>query len=495
MALEYHSSMTPEVKQFLVEMLVQSPVSALEWMKANTADSGVQRRAYLDIRQHVTQFLAGRTSREWLIMPGLRGTGKTTLLTQLYNSSELRPHHKFYLSLDKVKSVGGRMIDVIAVIEEAIDGKIEDSDKPVFILLDEVQYLDDWALVIKTIADRSKKLFVVCTGSSAIMLQTNPDIARRTDVIKIHPLCFTEFVMMEQAHNGQQIKFPVKGVGSGIRSALFESRNATQVYAALSELQPGVNEYWSGLDKAELIRKYFSYGTLPFTLTLPNEAVIWARIYQTLSEVLARDVDALAKFDGQTVSALPRLLFLMAHSEQISHNGLSGKLGLHIRTVRSVLDELEKTEIVTAIKPKGSSYGKVTKPYKYLFTSPAMRLALVNSGGAIKVEDDSRSKLRGQLLEDIVGMYLKRIFIDAQKKALVEYDTAKGGADFIVSASGEKKDSMAIEVGVKKTTNRQAVQTLEELKGRYGMVITDRPLSIDTANKVLYVPLEYFLLA
>src|ERR1039458_7848544 len=124
--------MTPEIKQYLVEMLVQAPVSALEWMRANTANSGIRRRAYLDIDRHVRQFLSGVTSKEWIIMPGLRGTGKTTMLTQLYNSPELRTHHKFYLSLDKVKSVGGRMLDVIAVIEEVIGGKIENSEKPVF---------------------------------------------------------------------------------------------------------------------------------------------------------------------------------------------------------------------------------------------------------------------------------------------------------------------------------------------------------------------------
>lgn len=487
--------MTPEIKQYLVEMLAQAPVSALEWMRANTANSGIQRRAYLDIEQHARRFLEGTTSKEWIIMPGLRGTGKTTMLTQLYNSPQLTTHNKFYLSLDKVKSVGGRMLDVIAVIEEVIGGKIEESDQPVFILLDEVQYLDDWALVLKTVSDRAKKLFIICTGSSAIMLQTNPDIARRTDLIKVHPLCFTEFVMIEQAHRGVQIKYPVKGVGSGIRSILFESKNVSQVYTGLAALQSGVNEYWHSLNKAELIKKYFSYGTLPFTLTLPNESVIWARIYQTLSEVLTRDVDAMAKFDRQTISILPRLLFLLAHAQEISMDSLSRTLGLHIRTVRSILDELEKTEIITAIKPKGTSFGRVTKPYKYLFTSPAMRLALVNSGGAIKVEDTSRSKLRGQLLEDIVGMYLKRIFIDAQKKAIVEYDTAKGGADFIISATGEKKDAISLEVGVKKTSNRQAAQTLEELGGKYGMVVTDQPLSVDTEHKVLYVPLEYFLLA
>lgn len=494
--MEYHRDMLPEVKQYLVEMLAQAPVSAYDWMVANTANSGVKRRAYIDVEKHVRNFLDGQTNKEWIIMPGLRGTGKTTMLTQLYNSDYLKPHAKFYLSLDKVKSVGGRMIDVIAVIEEVLGHKIEDTNEPTFILLDEVQYADDWALVIKTVIDRSKKLFVICTGSSAIMLQTNPDIARRTDIIKVHPLCFTEFVMIDQAHNPaiSDIRFPVAGVSSGIKSALFSSSNASQVYARLAELSPSINQYWSGLDKPELIRKYFSYGTLPFTLTLPNESVVWARIYQTVNEVLARDVSSLASFNQQTISSLPRFLFLLAQSEQISLNRLSSTIGIDIKTVRAVLDALESTEIITAIKPKGASFGKITKSYKYLFTAPAMRLALVNSGGAIRVENDGRSSLRGQLLEDVVGLYFKRMFLDSNNKAIVEYDTSLGGADFIISQTGEKKDSIAVEVGVKKSTSRQALQTLSELKGKYGLVITDQPLKVDASNNTLFVPLEYFLL-
>ena len=487
--------MNPEVRQLLTEMLAQAPVSAYEWMIANTADSGIKRRAYLSLEKHLNNFIEGRTDREWLILPGLRGTGKTTILTQLYNSAALKDSAKFYLSLDKVRSVGGRMIDVLTVIEEALGQKIEQSNEPVFILLDEVQYLDDWALVLKTVADRAKKLFLVCTGSSAILLQRNPDIARRTDVIKVHPLCFTEFVMIDQAHNDKDsIKFPVIGLSTKLRDALFTSSNATQAFNRLATLNNEVNSYWTGLNKPEAIRKYFSYGTLPFTLTLPNESVIWARIYQTLSEALARDVNSLGKFGAHTVASLPRLLFLLAHSERKSLNKLADTLSIDIKTIRSVLEELESTEIITAIKPKGASFGRIAKPYKYLFTSPAMRLALVNSGGAIKVESDSRSKLRGQLLEDVAGMYFKRMFMDGQSKAIVEYDTAEGGADFIISLTGEKKDSIVVEVGVKKTTSRQVAQTLGELNGRYGLIVTGQPLNIDTVNNSVYVPLEFFLL-
>ena len=84
--------------------------------------------------------------------------------------------------------------------------------------------------------------------------------------------------------------------------------------------------------------------------------------------------------------------------------------------------------------------------------------------------------------------------MDGQSKAIVEYDTAEGGADFIISLTGEKKDSIVVEVGVKKTTSRQVAQTLGELNGRYGLIVTGQPLNIDTVNNSVYVPLEFFLL-
>ena len=55
-----------------------------------------------------------------MIMAGLRGVGKTTLLAQLYLHPELRSATKFYLSLDQAQLLGAEMTDVVATLEHKL---------------------------------------------------------------------------------------------------------------------------------------------------------------------------------------------------------------------------------------------------------------------------------------------------------------------------------------------------------------------------------------
>jgi predicted AAA+ superfamily ATPase len=301
--------------------------------------------------------------------------------------------------------------------------------------------------------------------------------------------------MIKQAHDQQTISMPIKGLARTLREALFDPESAEACYQRLLSVSDSVTRYWqgTGFNRNDLFGEYLAYGTLPFTLDLPNRATVWDRINRILNESLDRDVTKFGRFDNDTVSAIPQLLFLLASSVEISINRICTTLRMNQRTVTAVLNALEKTEIITAIPPKGAHNGNIKKPDKYLFTSPAMRAALCNFGGI--VTPDNNSSLKGKLLEDIVGMYLKRLFLDAPlTRAIVEYDTSKGGADFIISPDGQRKHSIALEVGSNKTTFRQAIQTVDDLKGKYGLVITSGELAIDETKKIVRVPLEYFFL-
>jgi predicted AAA+ superfamily ATPase len=301
--------------------------------------------------------------------------------------------------------------------------------------------------------------------------------------------------MIKQAHLKRPITMPIPGLARSLREATFGARSAKDAHGQLKLLEDQVALYWTrtGFKRNELFGEYLAYGTLPFTLDLPNRATIWDRINRTLSESLDRDVTSFGRFDSATVSAFPQLLFLLASSGEVSINGLGNTLQMNQRTTTAVLAALEKTEIITAIPPKGAHNGQVKKSAKYLFTSPAMRAALCNFGGIITPDDNTA--LKGSLLEDIVGMYFKRLFLDAPlARAIVEYDTAKGGADFIISPDGQRKNSLAFEVGAGKKTSRQAVQTLQDIGGKYGALITSGNLDIDETSNVLRLPFEYFFL-
>ena len=486
--------MNTDLKDRILEIITSAPADRSNWIEANTQNSGIQRRAFMKAKMHLDNFIKTPSNNNWLIMPGLRGIGKTTILTQLYNQTPSPNNRKFFISLERVRLIGGSMEDVIDVIEEVAGEKLDSIDEPIYIYLDEVQYLDNWSLSLKTVFDRTRKIFIACTGSSAIALQTNPDIARRSLKIPIHPLCFTEYVMIRQSTEGlRNITFPDTGLAKELKKILFDSANEQEVYIGIQNLRLRISNYWRRLDdRQSYVNDYVKFGTLPFTLHDTAETIRWQKINALLTESLARDVDSTEKFDSATRSMFPRLLFLLASSDVISHANIASTLNINVRTLISMLDTLVKTEIIHPILPRGSAYKQVSQPIKYLFTSPAIRTAICTSGGILG--EERASHLRGRLLEDVVGMYLKRIFNPSETPAIVEYDYGSGGADFIVSRTGQKGNSIAIEVGVKKRTAQQTHTTLKRIDAKYGLIISGANLSIDSSKKSVFVPFEPFLL-
>ena len=75
-----------------------------------------RRHIWADIDRYVAQFLTDYPN-QCLIMPGLRGEGETTILTQLYehpalvNSANVR---RFYLSFEKLALTGFSVDDLVS---------------------------------------------------------------------------------------------------------------------------------------------------------------------------------------------------------------------------------------------------------------------------------------------------------------------------------------------------------------------------------------------
>ncbi len=99
---------------------------------------------------------------------------------------------------------------------------------------------------------------------------------------------------------------------------------------------------------------------------------------------------------------------------------------------------------------------------------------------------------KGKILEDTVGLYLNRIF-SGKPDTSVTYDSAAGGADFIVRQS---KDMIVLEVGYGDKSFRQVVTTMAKVgvNARYGIVVSQSPLALDEAKNAVSIPLSYFLL-
>lgn len=465
--------------QFVRDQIAQGLFRTRAYVFNDRGERNPQRNMFLRIQKHVRDFMSGDASVRWLIMPGLRGVGKTTLLAQLYHDTDVPVERKLFLSVDQVtQTFGASLQEIIQVYEEAVSGSFERLENPVFLFLDEVQYDRRWAGFLKTVYDRTRKVFIIATGSSALMLNVNADVARRAVSEKLYPMSFTEF--MEIKHN----KYEEKGLGVQLRKALLDSQSAQEVHGQLSSVEQAVRQYWLNIERQE-ISHYINYGTLPYMVALKNEALVYDQIKKSLERVISVDIPQIGRFRPDVASKFPMLLYAIADSEQISLNSLSRAMEIGRPTLMHMLRTLEQTETIIRVYPYGSHRLQVRKPSKYLFTSPAFRAMYFRFIGSTQRQE----VYEGKLLEDTVGLYLGRLC--EQRLISLTYDSAAGGADFIVR---NNNGSIAAEVGRGQKGFQQVARTIKKVKAKYGLVISSSELKMNTERFAVAVPLEFFLL-
>ena len=532
-------------QKFLVERLQYFSKNHQRLIDQKLLGSKLKRDVYFDLKKQLDDFNQDPTcGNKWFILGGFRGVGKTTVLLQLYQhllkQGPQLANRAFFLSLDETYDQGLTMTDVISAIESQLDQKsIYEYPQPVYIFLDEVHFVPKWAIGAKTLYDNCPKVFLVCTGSSAIDLWINADVARRTKLINMQPLSLNELLiagnLVDQTKQytpqsktklndlgSLATKKPIKDLGKKINQALFSSKNATEVHQNLTVLQPQVDKYYSSssptLQPETLIEAYLhNYLSMPYIASRittkfklekadsgaivnfcnpDNEGEIRIEIRNTINQVVLKDIDVLGKFNLETKMSYTSLLNLLANNQVNNLRSISKALKVNHQTLRAMLQVLIKAQIICRIPPLGASFSKISKPYKYLFSSPAIRQAL----SEVVIADDNQDQhriglLKGRLLEDAIYMTLHRLFVSQPLDKRVEYDASDGGADFIVMPpTGLLEEAVVIEVGYNKSSCRQVRHTLKKV-GRYGLVVTNRQdVVVNAHQNAVYIPFRVFFL-
>ena len=479
------------VRQYLQNQVSRAPSLLKTYTQDEQGNKYLTRNMFVRVEKLINDFISGEKEVRMVSIPGLRGVGKTTLLAQLF--LEFYPRYSkdmLYISADRVvNELGADLYSIFEEYQKVLGVAFEKLDHNLFIFIDEIHFDKKWTAVLKSIYDRSKRIFVVCTGSSALSLQSTTDLARRVVFEKLYPMNFTEYMLLKTKYESIKdktvtIKFPIKGLKETIKNALFYSTSADECFSSLKGLNAQVNKYWFGIDSLE-IDKYLRFGTMPYALTIKDEQRIHTLTNQQIDRVVERDLPDLGKFDTATLAAIKNILLLVAGSGEVSVTNLSQILkGISLVTLINVLETLEKAEMLIRVYPYGSVYKKVRKPSKYHFMTPAVRHTLLT----VVEGERAFSNNKGRYLEDIVALTLYREFAQRLSSPLF-YDSAQGGADFILSFLNKK---IVIEVGYGDKKFEQAKATLEKIKARYGLVVSNSELAIE--NNVVKVPLEYFLL-
>ncbi|MCX6761966.1 MAG: AAA family ATPase [Candidatus Moranbacteria bacterium] len=473
--------MNQELIQYLQKQILTTDDRLVHFTHGPNGERHPKRFLYIKLKKYINDFLDKKSSNRLVIVPGFRGVGKTTLMAQICSEFKGKDVQVFFLSVEDLRNYFDVGInEIVSAYEKIIGEYLESLKKPIIIFLDEVQTDPKWAIALKSLFERTNNVFFCVTGSSAIVLQSTPNIARRAIFEPMTPMCFGEYQMIKSKI------YPTTGLKNKIRQAIYFSKTAQEVHNNLTELSGLVNSYWSKIDRHD-IKKYLSYGTFPFAQIMPDEISIYNNISLLLEKIIKQDMPTLGSFDQDTLGAVKRILFAIAENDITSLTTLANKFNISRLTLANIFDVLEKAELLVKIPPHGSNMTIANKANKYLFMSPAIRMSFFYFSG----NEGTYSTRQGKLLEDSIGAHLYREFI-LRGDGVIRYDSAQGGADFILQIGNSKK--IVIEVGLGNKDKKQVMGTMRKIKSDYGIIFSGAELKLDMQENIVSVPLDYYFL-
>lgn len=415
-----------------------------------------------------------------ILMPGIRGVGKTTVLSQLYlyliEDLKIPQERVIFLSVDSlVKVMNSSIYDFLQSYEKSILLKyLSEIEEPIFLLLDEVHYDEKWPFVLKMIYDTAPKVFVVATGSSALSLMSTADLARRATVEELFPLNFSEYLMLEKG----EIKSYSK-----LRSFVLDLIFNPSLIDNLRHDEEIRKEYSSFVVLADEIRvrRFLKYGGFPFS-PFYDERDIVLRVKSVLDKIIEEDIRKLGNFKSETLEKLWRFLILITSSPEISIHSLSNQIGLSKTVVSQILRVLENSSLLFSLKPLGGEEKIAKKAWRYYFLTPTIRSSIKQYLGTFKEEDF------GILFEEYVASIFFRIGRTKTPISLF-FDAEKGGADLIIKTPVGKPIPVEVKFGDK--SEKQVLKSMKKFNSPYGIVIGNFELKFE--DNILYMPRNLFL--
>ena len=357
------------------------------------------RYLYKSLKKHLEH-------KNYTILTGARQVGKTSLLKQLFFYLKKQHEEVVLLNLEDkniLRSLDTNVLHVFDYVKlkpkKIIEGKTTDR---IFLLIDEIQYLDDPANFLKFLYDEYEyNVKVVATGSSAFYIDNKfkDSLAGRKRIFQLYPLSFNEFLFFKNEEN----------IVNEISYAASESSYLLQ----------------DKVSRDALFREYLTYGGYP-SVVLEDD---WHEKKWLLNELkdsyLRRDiiesgVDKENKF----------LMMVQLLADQtgclVNNNELGNTLGLDNKTVERYVYILKKCFHIDLLKPFYRNLRKeLTKMPKIYFNDIGLRNAILG-----RFENPIGRMDKGMLLENFVYNQL-RIKHDAYN--LKYWRTADGNeVDFII---------------------------------------------------------------
>ena len=392
-------------------------------------------RLYLDI---FYPLVADTEIRRALILMGPRRVGKTVMLyhtIQRLISNGVSPQNIIYISVETPIYNKILLEQLFNLAKQALNKS--GSNEQFYVFFDEIQYLKDWELNLKSLVDTYLNVKFVASGSAAAELRklSNESGAGRFTDFNLPPLTFYEYVHLKDY--------------------------ALLMHPITMDWANGEITGFSTFDISKLNKlfvDYINYGGYP-------EVVFSERIQENpgqfirndiIDKVLLRDLPSL--YGITDVQELNSLFTMIAYHSgaQFSYEGLSKDSGVRKETIRKYIQYLEAAFLLKKIRRADDTAKEYRREmmFKLYLTNPSLRCALFQP-------IDENDEVIGNMVETAVfAQWIPR-------EANIAYanwnvgNRIKGEVDIVGINEAKQKPQWAVEV---KWSNKPFANPLAELK-------------------------------
>lgn len=445
------------------------------------------RNEYYNMTKIIDNYInENETHKRFLVLPGIRGVGKTTLLYQIYEylfkEKNIPLNQILYLSCDDINRT--IRCDLRQIVELYLKNYHRTTPrllkKKIFLLIDEAQYDKNWALLGKTIYDKTDNIFMIFTGSSALNIEYSADAKRRSKKIQIPPLTYPHHLKLKykiHLKTSQEIKDMIfTGNINKIQNKEFKIKNMLINNLAYTE-----NDWIN----------YILYGGYPVNYDETDLLEIRDKLVETIEKVIDTDMPMIKNINKENLTNADRIIRYLAlqDSNETSMDKISKYLKTSSSNVKLILNTLEKTHIIFHCEPYGTSSKRTRKTWKYYFATSSLKNALISKIGNT---NKNQEKYEGILLENLVASKLYQINDDNKEFTLYYDSNKKGNVDFIVHK--EFTQPIPIEVGRGKKDKKQIKEAIHNYKSEHGILISNKTEHIEKEDDIIYIPPKTFAL-
>jgi len=307
---------------------------------------------------------------EIIVILGSRQVGKTTLMRDI---ESIIGGNTLFIDLEDLeyREIAEKTSEFIKYLETERRG-----NQRLFVFLDEIQYLTNPSNLLKIIHDHHPSLKLIVSGSSSFRIRSKfqDSLAGRKRIFTLYPLSFDEYLRFRGESKLEEIYHELS------IKELCKKRNLPSIY----------NKKFVSLFNEFLI--FGGYPKESLRDSKEEKIEVLKDIYQSYIEKDIKDflkIESVPKFNNL-------LQFLSVQSGGlVSFGNISGETGIARKTLERYLMLLEKTFVITVLRPFYRNRQKeITKTPKIYFQDSGIRNFSIKDFRPLRLRDD-----KGKLAE------------------------------------------------------------------------------------------------